>query len=311
MGIGAVGIAPTSNIKAKRATDLSFLKKNFMNQARYWLLTIPHAHFTPYLPTNVTWIRGQLELGAGEGEYLHWQVAVCFSNKIRLGGVRNTFGNFHAEPSRSSAANKYVFKEETRVAGTQFELGTLPVQRSSSTDWAVVRNSAIAGDYTNIPGDIYVRYYGNLRRITQDNLQPLPQTRKISCYWGPTGVGKSRRVWWEAGIEAYPKDPRSKFWDGYRGQTHVILDEFRGTIDVSHILRWFDRYPCLVEVKGSSTALRAGRMWITSNLHPTEWYPELDILTKDALLRRIEVIEEMTEMWEPPVIEEEVFEMEI
>lgn len=41
--------------------------------------------------------------------------------------------------------------------------------------------------------------------------------RVVQVYWGTTGTGKSHRAWAEAGITAYPKDPLSKFWDGYRG----------------------------------------------------------------------------------------------
>lgn len=115
--------------------------------------------------------------------------------------------------------------------------------------------------------------------------------RKVTVFWGPTGTGKSRRAWEEAGLDAYPKDPRTKFWDGYDRQEHVVIDEFRGAIDVSHLLRWFDRYPVLVEVKGSSRVLVANRIWITSNLRPSHWFPELDEITLRALLRRLEVIE--------------------
>lgn len=108
-------------------------------------------------------------------------------------------------------------------------------------------------------------------------------------FWGATGVGKSRRAWAEATFDAYPKDPRTKFWDGYRGQEHVVIDEFRGGIDVSHLLRWLDRYPVNVEIKGSSTTLCAKKFWITSNLPPEQWYPDLDEATKLALLRRLNV----------------------
>jgi hypothetical protein len=108
-------------------------------------------------------------------------------------------------------------------------------------------------------------------------------------YWGHTGTGKSRRAWDEAGIGAYPKDPRSKFWDGYRNHEHVVIDEFRGGIDISHILRWFDRYPVVVEVKGSSVVLSATHIWITSNIDPRQWYPELDEETLAALLRRLDI----------------------
>lgn len=82
----------------------------------------------------------------------------------------------------------------------------------------------------------------------------------------------------------------SKFWDGYRGQTNVVIDEFRGVVNISHLLRWLDRYPVIVEVKGSSTVLCAEKIWITSNLHPREWYPDLDQATMEALLRRLTIV---------------------
>lgn len=88
-------------------------------------------------------------------------------------------------------------------------------------------------------------------------------------------------------MEAYAKDPRSKWWCGYQGQEHVIIDEFRGGIDISHMLRWLDRYPVCVETKGGSVPLCATKFWITSNLEPKEWYKEIDEATLLALERRL------------------------
>jgi len=110
-------------------------------------------------------------------------------------------------------------------------------------------------------------------------------------YWGSTGTGKSRTAWGEAGFSAYPKNPRTKFWDGYRGQENVVIDEFRGIIDIALLLIWCDRYPVIVENKGSSTCLQAKKIWITSNLHPRDWYPGVDALTLGALLRRLTITE--------------------
>jgi hypothetical protein len=110
-------------------------------------------------------------------------------------------------------------------------------------------------------------------------------------FWGLTGTGKSMRAWDEAGLMAYPKDPRTKFWCGYGSQEHVVIDEFRGGIDVSHMLRWLDRYPVIVEIKGASVVLRATHIWITSNIHPKAWYPLLDDATYEALERRLTITE--------------------
>lgn len=120
-------------------------------------------------------------------------------------------------------------------------------------------------------------------------MEPIGIERTVNVYWGSTGSGKSHRAWGEAGPHSYPKDPRTKFWDGYNGHEHVVIDEFRGGIDISHLLRWFDKYPVVVEVKGSSTVLKATKIWITSNISPNDWYPDLDQETKEALLRRLNV----------------------
>jgi len=260
-----------------------------MSQGVYWLLTIPHANFTPFLPPDVAYVRGQLERGADTG-FLHWQLLVVYSRKCRLAAVKKTFGNgIHAELSRSNAADAYVWKDDTRVDGTQFELGQRAIRRNAPTDWLQVRNSAVLGRLDSIPDDIYVRCYNQLRRIESDHLQAVGHERRVRVYWGATGTGKSRRAWDEASFGAFPKDPRSKFWDGYRGQEHVVIDEFRGGIDIAHLLRWLDRYPVIVEVKGASTVLSATNIWITSNLDPRLWYPDLDQETIGALIRRMEI----------------------
>lgn len=261
-------------------------------QAKYWLLTIPHANYTPYKPPGVKWIRGQLEQGESTS-YLHWQISLELEKKRRLSFLVGLFGTVHCEPSRSSAVDEYVWKEDTRVDGTQFELGTKTLQRNSGKDWAKIRQLAQDGRFEDIDDDIYIRYYGNLKRIAVEHSKPVGEERRVEVFVGSTGIGKSRRAWELAGEEAYPKDPNTKFWDGYRGHEAIVIDEFRGRIDVSHLLRWFDRYPCLVEVKGSATVFRGKRIYVTSNLHPRQWYPDLDPGTYAALERRL-IIHECT-----------------
>jgi len=131
-------------------------------QARYWILTIPHHSFTPYLPPGTSFIKGQLELG--DGGFLHWQILVIFPKKVRLATVTRTFGPVHAEPTRSESAEEYVWKEDTRIPGTQFDLGSKPFNRGRTADWDVIRAKAIEGNnLMDIPADIYVRHYNQLK----------------------------------------------------------------------------------------------------------------------------------------------------
>jgi len=145
------------------------------------------------------------------------------------------------------------------------------------------------GELSQIPSDVFVRYYSGLVKIAADASRPVSMVRECYVFWGSTGTGKSRRAWDEAGQDAYSKDPRTKWWCGYRNQANVVIDEFRGVVDVSHLLRWFDRYPVSVETKGSSRPLVANKFWITSNLDPRLWYPDLDAETQCALLRRLNI----------------------
>jgi len=257
-------------------------------RGQYWLATIPHYDYTPYLAPGVSWIAGQVELG--EGGFLHWQLAVYFKLRVVLSTLHASLsGKGHYELARSAAIEEYVFKEDTAVLGTRFTLGSKPFKRGSARDWDAVYNQAIKGEFSDIEKSILVPYYSSIKRIYQDNLAPTDMERTVYVYWGATGTGKSRRAWQEAGMDAYPKDPRTKFWDGYRGQKHVVIDEFRGDIAIGHLLRWLDRYPVIVEVKGSSAVLSAQTLWLTSNLSPTQWYPDIDEETMSSLLRRIKV----------------------
>jgi hypothetical protein len=139
-----------------------------------------------------------------------------------------------------------------------------------------------------------IRYTNNILRCHSLFAKPLPRaTIPAKVYWGPTGTGKTHRSWLEAGEEAYIKSSSNKWWDGYRGQTRVIIDEFDGQIGITHLLRWMDKYPCSVEVKGGTLPLMATDFWITSNKPIEQWYPDASGNQVEALKRRV-VIEHIT-----------------
>lgn len=117
---------------------------------------------------------------------------------------------------------------------------------------------------------------------------------QVRLFYGPSGTGKSHKAHAVFSAEkTYFKVPTTKWWDGYQGETQVIIDEFRGAVSIALLLRWLDPagYPLMLETKGGGTVARFNDIIITSNLHPLQWYPELDAATKDALMRRIDIIE--------------------
>lgn len=116
----------------------------------------------------------------------------------------------------------------------------------------------------------------------------------VEWIWGKPGVGKSLSA--HSRLDgAYIKEPRTKWWNGYLLERRVIIDDFGpGGIDINHLLRWFDRYKCHVEVKGGMVALYADTFIVTSNFHPRVLFTDnLGVINPqyDALERRMTITE--------------------
>lgn len=191
-------------------------------QGTYWIATIPELNYVPVLDSSCAFITGQLELGAGG--FRHWQCFFIFNTKKSLVAVKRIFPSTgHYELTRSALAESYCNKEETRIEGTQFTFGAKPIRRNSKKDWEEIWDDAKTNSFECIPADIRVVHYRTLKQIAADNATPVAVERTVNVFWGSTGTGKSRRAWDEAGLDAYPKDPRTKFWCGYSGQCHVVI----------------------------------------------------------------------------------------
>ena len=175
----------------------------------WWIATVPDGDWEPPadLPPNVKYLKGQKEEGAGG--YVHWQVCVCLRQKKGTRFVRNLFGGrAHVEPTRSDAARDYVWKEDTRIAGSQFELGQTPLRRNQETDWEGIWQLAKEGKFEEIPPQVRICNYRSLRSIASDFSVTVGMERSCFVFWGRTGTGKSRRAWQESGMDAYSKGMR-------------------------------------------------------------------------------------------------------
>ena len=266
-------------------------------QGKYWIITdfnIP-ANYDVAVPAfwtskDICYSKGQLEKCGVTGR-LHWQFIVVLNRKSRLAGVKVRLGDgIHAELTRSVAAHDYVWKDETSQ-GRRWCWGRLPMRRNSQTDWDLIKEKAKAGrlDSPSVPANVFICNYSSLKKIKMDYMKGQEGERECYVFWGETGTGKSKLAWEQAGLDAYPKTPTTKFWDGYQGEVHVVMDEFTGQVEITHLLRWLDRYPVLVEQKGSGCVLKATRFWITSNVDPLEWYPTIPFAQKQALYRRLKI----------------------
>lgn len=138
-------------------------------QGLYWLGTIPSTEdenrFTETIPQEVAYLKGQKERGNNTG-YIHWQVLAIFKRKVSLRALLQSFPQGgHWELTRSSAANDYVWKDDTCIEGSRFEMGRKPIQRDSKESWDDIWKFATSGDFLEIPADIRV-----INALTLDSL---------------------------------------------------------------------------------------------------------------------------------------------
>jgi len=260
-------------------------------QARYWLLTINDSdsgeswEVPSTLPTGCVWLRGQKEIGANAGRP-HWQLYACFKRAVRLAAIKKCFGTrVHAEPSRSEAAADYVWKDDTAIPNTRFELGAKPFQRNSKTDWEAAKECAKAGRLDDCPADVYIKYYRTLKAIAMDNMNKPEDLSSPAGIWihGPPGVGKSHYVRRVYGDSLYLK-AQNKWWDGYQGEKYALLDDLDCKVLGHYLKIWADQYAFMAESKGSSMQIRPTKFIVTSNYTPEELFDD-PILAK-AIRRR-------------------------
>jgi len=84
------------------------------------------------------------------------------------------------------------------------------------------------------------------------------------------------------------------WWDGYDGETVLLLEEFEGQLEFTQWKQLTDRYPIQLEVKGSYCWAVRKRIYFTSNKHPDEWW-KLEAIEHDQMDRRITKIVEVIE----------------
>lgn len=107
---------------------------------------------------------------------------------------------------------------------------------------------------------------------------------KKKCYWvvGKPGIGKSygiRNVFSDIYIK-----PQNKWWDGYKGEENVLLDDL-DTATLGHYLKiWADQYKFTGESKGASLTPTYKRFFVTSNYSIGELFHEEKL--RDAIDRR-------------------------
>lgn len=278
---------------------------------RNWLFTYNYTdeeqngnvNFEPetFVPedSRVRYAIWQLEVAPTTGRH-HLQGYVECNCSIRLGSLKTLLGavSVHLEPRRGSReqAIEYCRKDESRLRGP-WERGDPninPGRRSDLDSVAdMLKDGSSVSDVAETYPSQYIRYrrgIESLHALFAERDTPKWRNVSVSVYYGPPGSGKTRRALEEAKDSVFILDQGERVWfDGYRGQSTLVIDDFYGWIKYGQLLRVLDGHPYRCEIKGGFTIAQWVRVVITSNKHPREWYSQG---MSGALERRLtEIIE--------------------
>lgn len=279
-----------------------------MSKHRSWCFTInnPEEGFQQELDMQlskdcVKYAIFQYERGKTRGTD-HFQGYVTFQYGKTFKTAKEFLGErAHLEVARGSAKqNKdYCSKEDTRIDGP-WEYGTLPEQ-GKRTDLLFFQDTLEKhlNDHLAViekcPTQCmkYYKYMDYYFKKKNDEIMRKRRMEKWVCVlYGPTGTGKTRHVydnhdWDDIYVIQQGTGTNNSLWfDGYTGQSVVLIDDFRGNIMFKFLLNLLDRYPLRVQVKGGTVLFNPDKIYITSNHNPTQWYQKKGIRDLNALMRR-------------------------
>lgn len=248
------------------------------------------------LPDGVKYLVCQQE----QGTHLHLQGYLQLSRNQGFAYVKRLRPSAHWEVARGTPAENrtYCTKEDTRVEDTcPVELGTMTMQ-GKRTDLIQFlqavkkgkRKRELIGNYTTT----FARYrffYFDIKQLEE----PPRDFIGVILLIGPTGTGKTHYVRDKYGGHDLWCVPIGKdtWFDGYDGQKYALMDDFSGQMSLRDTLRLLHRYTEKVPIKGSFAWWNPEIVFVTTNIHPAQWYKwEGREAQKSALMKRFTSIRE-------------------
>jgi len=239
------------------------------------------------------------QLETGETGTLHYQGYLELERQLNSRELHELPGMSRASTFYAKGTceqnQRYCSKEDGRKAGP-FEEGSPRNQQGKRNDIVQLKDAIDRGEDDRSLFEIHfasaTRYIRGLQYYRQCRVDQRTTPPRVFVYWGEPGSGKSKRahaIVRGRGWSYYSKsNGTGKWWDGYYGQSAVILDEFDPTeFPYRYFLQLLDRYPFKVQVKGSMVEFNSERIFVTTNTHPKDWYPNESY---GPLERRIEKI---------------------
>jgi len=234
------------------------------------------------------------QLETGENGTPHYQGFVIFDGVRRLSAVKSINARAHWEPAHGSSTQNrhYCTKPVPDCHCTHcnnippplsgpFTYGECPESAGARSDLILLRDSLVSGkrkrdiiqDNDLLPA--YAKYMRFADRVQSLIPPPRPIPPELTLLYGPAGCGKTRHVY-DSEDDLWTRPVDDHLWfDGYDNHQAALLDDFSGKFSKTSLpllLRIIDRYPVQLPIKGAHVWFTPLRIYITTNIHPRDWY---------------------------------------
>lgn len=200
----------------------------------------------------------------GESGTPHLQGYAEMKSPTRFKTLKNKLPRAHIEKRKGTAkeAADYCKKD-----GKFKELGEPSSQGDRKDLKAIAEDIKTKGLKNAIDEspDAYIKYHRGMEKLAEHYETRVAKKEAPEVIWcsGKSGSGKSKWAY-ETYPDAWWSSNNLKWFDGYRGHTAVIFDDFRPEqVEFTFLLRLLDRYPLKVPVKGGFV----------------DWIPETIVIT--------------------------------
>ena len=192
----------------------------------------------------------------GENGTPHLQGHIECERKVRLNQLKRWFvDSIHFEVRRGyyEDSEEYCSKEDEEP----YRIGhRISKGKGKRTDIADLYDAISRGDslrtLVNEHFGSYIRYHRGIDRARSVLAQRIIADKQVVVHYGDTGLGKSHDVYQDHDIEDIFEYPGGGWFDGYDGQSVVIIDDFSPSdFKISYLLKLLDKYPMQVPIKGS------------------------------------------------------------
>lgn len=267
-----------------------------MSRSNYWCFTLNNYNDTDktrlsdLVPDSLSFLIYGEEIG--DSGTPHLQGYAEFKTRVRFSKAKSVLGNrCHLEKRKGSSEQAAAYCEKDGAFTRLGEISKSSQGKRSDLD-DLHKSLKEKRPMSEIADEHFGQFLKYQRGINAYRL--VTATRRdwamsVVVYHGKTGAGKTRAVYdnLPAAEELYVH-PGGPWFDGYDQQPIVLFDDYAGSeFKLQYLLKLLDRYPMQVPVKGGFVSFVPREVYITSNLHPEDWYRNANPEHVQAMLRRI------------------------